>query len=120
MSLSFVLYFAHLVFSSLGILVISYGVARAVLLFLINVFFKRKAACTFYHARLVLCENIIFGMDFMIASGVTRIVSLDYMNMVLLGGLIIIRITFSYFLKVDLVRLVETHKFVTKCLTKQY
>ena len=99
MSLSFFLHVAHLAFSLTGIVVIGYGVCRAFLMFLCTVFSKKKVPCMFQHARLVLCRNIVFGLEFMVASDVVRtMASPDYSNIIFLGGLVIIRTVLSYFL----------------------
>jgi len=101
----------HLAFSLTGIAVIGYGVFYSFTMFLVNVVSRKKSACIFQHARLVLCQSIIFGLEFMVASDVVRtMVAPDYTNVIILGGLVVIRTILSYFLTMEVEHLVLLHK----------
>lgn len=111
MSLSMLLYSIHLGFSLIGIVVISYGVLRSFYLFLTDIVAKKKVPCLFQHARLILCQSIIFGLEFLVASDVVRtMVSPDYNNIMILGGLVVIRTGLSFFLSREADQLEAYHK----------
>lgn len=111
LSLSFLLYSIHLGFSLTGIAVITYGVGRSFFIFLKNILFPQKETCLFEHARLILCQSIIFGLEFMVASDVVRTMAApDFTNIIILGGLVIIRTILSYFLTQEMEQLTSSHK----------
>jgi uncharacterized membrane protein len=114
-SLAFVLYSAHLAFSAIGLAVITVGVVKSTLMFLKDLFANKKSSCFYYHSRIILCSHIIFGMEFMVASDIIRTMAApDYMNLIILAGLVGIRTVLSFFLTRESNDLIELHK-TTKC-----
>lgn len=92
----------HHVISYIGIAIILWGVIRSVLDILRDCISKKKD--TFFRsARMVLCQHIVFGLEFMVAGDVIRTIILpDYHTLAILGGLVVIRTVLSYFVDIEL------------------
>ena len=98
-------------FSWVGVAVITAGGARAIIILVMTLTMKKRARCIYYHARMALCQAIVFGLEFMIAADVVKTMIIpDQKNIILLGGLVIIRTVLSYALSYELVQLTKDHK----------
>lgn len=92
----------HEIISYIGIAVILWGVVRSILGVVAESFSKKKTLY-FREPRLVLCEHIVFGLEFMVAGDViSTIIMPDYHTLLVLGGLVLIRTILSYFVDIEL------------------
>lgn len=92
----------HHVISYIGIGIILWGVVRSVL-DIVNNYVSKKKDTFFRSARMVLCQHIVFGLEFMVAGDVIRTIILpDYHTLAILGGLVVIRTVLSYFVDIEL------------------
>ncbi len=92
----------HHVISYIGIAIIIWGVVRSVL-DIVNDCMAKKKDMLFRSARMVLCQHIVFGLEFMVAGDVIRTIILpDFRTLAVLGGLVVIRTVLSYFVDMEL------------------
>lgn len=92
----------HEVISYIGIAIILWGVVRSILGIIADTASKKKMLY-FREPRLVLCEHIVLGLEFMVVGDViSTIIMPDYHTLLILGGLILIRAALSYFVDSEL------------------
>jgi uncharacterized membrane protein len=106
-----VLFSLHELFSWFGIIIISAGVFKAVVLLIKQVMAKKDSSSAYYQARMTLCQSIVFGLEFMVAADVVKTMLVpDQKNIILLGGLVLIRTFLSYALSMELAQLKKESK----------
>lgn len=92
----------HHIISYIGIVIIVWGVIRSIFDIVKDCTTKKKDMF-FRDARMVLCQHIVFGLEFMVAGDVISTIILpDYHTLAILGGLVLIRSVLSYFVDMEL------------------
>lgn len=96
--------FIHELFYLLGVAVIIIGSFVALFHFMQAIVVKNtKSRFTLAHLRSELGGSIVLGLDFMVAADVIQtVLAPDYYELGMLGALVLIRITLSYFLGKEL------------------
>ncbi len=106
MDAALVLNTIHQLFSWIGVAIISLGVLKALMILVAECFTKKPQRDAYHHARMVLCQGIVFGLEFMVAADVIKTMIVpDQKNILLLGGLVLIRTVLSYALSVEITQL---------------
>lgn len=93
----------HGIFIAIAVVIVTAGVILSVGN-LLMMFIKPKQAQELYHkARWILCQYIVFGLEFMIAGDVVHTLLMpDYHTTLMLGAMVLIRTVLSYFINLEM------------------
>ena len=97
--LIFIVHMIHFCLSTLTITIILRGVFQATMLTIQEIKNDSSLINSFKKARLILCQHILFGLEFMVASDVVlTVIAAQVQQLYILALLVLIRTVLSYFL----------------------
>ena len=103
MLLSLLVNILHYCFSIIGVTVIVLGVVQAVKVVAGGIFDNQFSAHLYKQSRSILCQHILVGLEFMVASDVVlTVVAQQVQQLYGLALLVLIRTVLSYFLDKEL------------------
>lgn len=87
-----------------GIAIITWGSILSLIEFIKSIALQKKVYGWYYReARFILCEHLVYGLEFMVAGDIIRtIITPDYQTLILLAVMVMIRTVLNYFVDIEL------------------
>lgn len=90
-------------FIAIAVVVVTAGVLLSLWNLLLIIAYPSRAQELYNKARLVLCQHIIFALEFTIAGDILHTLLIpDYYTMIMLGAMVLIRAVLSYFINLEM------------------
>ncbi len=99
----------HGIFVSIAVIIVTLGVVRSVYYLASIALYPKQVVVRYKKARWVLCQHIVFGLEFMIAGDVVHTLLMpDYQTTLILGAMVLIRTVLSYYVDLEMKLMEET------------